>query len=90
MRIDIGPQLQIDYEIVLSPTYQVPVLYLALQWHNHRAPVDLDLVYQYIVPEQYRKQLRSVGIMGGISFGVGTPHSLKKKRMKKRLSSCVS
>ncbi|KAJ5500544.1 Autophagy-related protein 3 [Penicillium expansum] len=43
------PSLQIDYDILLSPTYQVP----------------------YVVPERYRQELKSVGVMGGISMGVG-------------------
>lgn len=64
------PSLQIDYDILLSPTYQVPILYFGLKWHNH-GPLGLDEVYQYVVPEQYRQELKSVGVMGGISMGVG-------------------
>ena len=64
--------LHVDYDIVLSPTYQVPALYFTLRWTNHQDPVvGIDGVYRYLVPEQYRKQLKSVGIMGGISFDVG-------------------
>ncbi|KAJ5184597.1 hypothetical protein N7491_007532 [Penicillium cf. griseofulvum] len=62
------PSLQIDYDILLSPTYQVPVLYFGLRWYNH-GPLGLDEVYQYLVPERYRQELKSVGIMGGISMG---------------------
>lgn len=64
------PSLQIDYDILLSPTYQVPILYFGLKWHNH-GPLGLDEVYQYVVPERYRQELKSVGVMGGISMGVG-------------------
>ncbi|OJJ87239.1 ATG3/ATG10 family protein [Aspergillus glaucus CBS 516.65] len=61
--------LQVDYDIALSPTYQVPVLYFTLRWTNHKGPVlGIDAVYQYLVPDEYRKQLKSVGIIGGISF----------------------
>lgn len=97
MRTNVKPKIQIDYDILLSPTYQVPVLYFVLRWHNHEGSVDLDAVYQYIVPEQYRMQLQSVGIMGGISFGVGAPHSPQKKKKDETKeeeavsrSSCVS
>ncbi|OKP08578.1 hypothetical protein PENSUB_5565 [Penicillium subrubescens] len=69
VRTNLHPTLQIDYDIVLSPTYQVPVLYFVLRWHNHQGPVGLDAVYQYVVPEQYKQQLQNVGVMGGISFG---------------------
>ncbi|EPS27564.1 hypothetical protein POX_e06529 [Penicillium oxalicum] len=77
IRINVQPILQLDYDIVLSPTYRVPVLYFTLRWHNYPGPVGLNAVYQYVVPEQYRQQLQSVGVMGGISFGYhpesGTP-----------------
>ncbi|KAJ5860590.1 Autophagy-related protein 3 [Penicillium soppii] len=62
------PSLQVDYDIVWSPTYQVPVLYFGLRSHSH-GPLGLDEVYQYVVPEQYRQQLKNVGVMGGISMG---------------------
>ncbi|KAJ5084332.1 hypothetical protein NUU61_008911 [Penicillium alfredii] len=64
---DPSPSLHIDYNIQLSPTYRVPVLYFALR--STHAPLGLDAVYQYVVPEQYKKELKSVGVMGGISFG---------------------
>ncbi|KAL2808680.1 hypothetical protein BJX63DRAFT_23487 [Aspergillus granulosus] len=59
--------LQVDYDIVLSATYQVPVLYFVLRqaWKL----LGIEEVYRYLVPNQYRKNIQSVGIMGGISFG---------------------
>ncbi|PWY76173.1 autophagy-related protein Atg10 [Aspergillus heteromorphus CBS 117.55] len=69
--------LQVLYDVLLSPTYQVPVLYFQLREDNQPAPLEIDTVYQYLVPDQYKKELRNVGIMGGISFGYhpdsGTP-----------------
>ncbi|KAJ5123420.1 hypothetical protein N7448_009517 [Penicillium atrosanguineum] len=65
VRTDLSPRLQIDYDIVLSPTYQVPVLYFTLRWHHYQGPLGLDAVYQYVVPEQYRKELKTVGGHGG-------------------------
>lgn len=70
VRTDGHSKLHIEYEILLSPTYQVPVLYFVLHWDN-QGPIGLDAVYRYLVPESYRKQLKNVGVMGGISFGVG-------------------
>lgn len=72
VRTDGRPTLHIEYEILLSSTYQVPVLYFTLH-RDDQGPIGLDGVYQYLVPEPYRKQLKSVGVMGGISFGVGSP-----------------
>jgi ubiquitin-like-conjugating enzyme ATG10 len=64
--------LQVDYDIALSPTYQVPVLHFTLRWTNHKGPMfELDAIYQYLVPDEYRRQLKNVGIIGGISFDVG-------------------
>lgn len=73
MRIaDPRPILRVEYDIVLSPSYQVPVLYFTLRRGNSGGPVDRDTVYQYLVPEQYKKELMSVGVIGGISFDVRT------------------
>ncbi|KAL4940804.1 hypothetical protein BDV06DRAFT_14203 [Aspergillus oleicola] len=72
---DKPERLQVDYDIVLSPTYQVPVLYFVLR--RMGKPLGLNEVYNHLVPSQYRKSIQGVGIMGGISFGYhpvsGTP-----------------
>ncbi|KAK6838313.1 hypothetical protein RU639_000918 [Aspergillus parasiticus] len=70
-------RLHIEHDIILSPTYQVPVLYFTLRRDSHPGPLGIDEVYQYLVPDQYRRELQNVGVMGGISFGYhpqsGTP-----------------
>ncbi|XHG05247.1 hypothetical protein AWENTII_008487 [Aspergillus wentii] len=66
---DSSASLQVEYSVLLSPTYQVPVLYFMLRC-NHQGPVGIDAVYQNLVPDQYRKELKNVGVMGGISFDV--------------------
>lgn len=83
VRTDGHPKLHIEYEILLSPTYQVPVLYFVLHW-DIQGPIGLDAVYRYLVPESYRKQLKNVGVMGGISFGVGGISSPPFPRNRKR------
>ncbi|KAL3430823.1 hypothetical protein BDV09DRAFT_188926 [Aspergillus tetrazonus] len=60
-------ELQVDYDILLSPTYQVPVLYFVLRRMDKL--LGLDEVYEYLVPDQCRRNIRNMGIMGGISFG---------------------
>ncbi|KAF7597417.1 hypothetical protein BBP40_003664 [Aspergillus hancockii] len=74
---DPDTSLQIEYSIILSATYQVPVLYFTLRQGNHPRPLGINEVYQYLVPDQYRSELHNVGVMGGISFGYhpqsGTP-----------------
>lgn len=76
-----GPRrrLDVEYCIVLSPSYQVPVLYFSLRnalsnsssGGIHAGPEGLDAIYKYLVPTQFTANLREVGIMGGISIGVG-------------------
>ncbi|PLB46983.1 autophagy-related protein Atg10 [Aspergillus steynii IBT 23096] len=66
---DSNTVLQVDYEILLSPTYQVPVLYFMLRRGTHLGPMEIDAVYHYLVADQYRKELQDVGVMGGISIG---------------------
>ncbi|KAL4776222.1 hypothetical protein BDW60DRAFT_224058 [Aspergillus nidulans var. acristatus] len=60
-------ELQVDYDILLSPTYQVPVLYFVLRRTDKS--LGLDEVYDYLVPDQCRRYIRNMGIIGGISFG---------------------
>jgi len=72
-------QPYVTYEIHLHPTYQMPTLWFTLHdLPNGESPFDLDSVYRYLVPEQYKSQLRSVGVMGGISAAVSDPHGYEK------------
>ncbi|PKY04011.1 autophagy-related protein Atg10 [Aspergillus campestris IBT 28561] len=76
---DPRARLQVNYEIIFSSTYQVPVLFFTLRHDSHPGPLGLDAVYQYLVSDQHRNELQSVGVMGSISFGYhpesGTPAS---------------
>ncbi|RFU36118.1 hypothetical protein B7463_g244, partial [Scytalidium lignicola] len=65
-------QPYVVYEIHLHPTYQVPTLWFTL----HDLPMDepafdLDSVYRYLVPPEYKGTLRMAGFNGGIS---AAPH----------------
>ena len=67
---------RVEYSIVLSPTYQVPVLYFTL--HNlppTLSPSSIDTVYDLLVPESFRPSIKQVGVMGVISMGVSIVHS---------------
>lgn len=84
--VNTYPGLRVEYDILLSPSYQVPVLYFTLRRGNNGGPVDRDTMYQYLVPEQYKTELTSVGVMGGISFDVSArasglrPHLISTSR----------
>ncbi|KAF2185146.1 hypothetical protein K469DRAFT_666063 [Zopfia rhizophila CBS 207.26] len=58
----------LEYNIILSPSYQVPVLYFSIKDPHFRFPPTRDTLYSYIVPHQFKLQVESVGIIGGITL----------------------
>ena len=62
--------VQNDYHIILSPTWQVPVLYFAPRWSTTLEPLTLKEVYTFLVQESFKDALEDVGVLGGISHGV--------------------
>ncbi|KAH8815021.1 hypothetical protein F5884DRAFT_160420 [Xylogone sp. PMI_703] len=67
-------QPYVIYEIHIHPTYQVPTLWFTL--HDlpmHEPAFDLDSVYRYLVPQEYKSRLRAAGFTGGIS---AAPHPI--------------
>ena len=80
---DVPPQYSlysqqpyVTYEIHLHPTYKLPTLWFTLHdLQNAESPLDIDSVYRYLVPEQYKSQLRAVGVIGGISAAVCRSYS---------------
>jgi ubiquitin-like-conjugating enzyme ATG10 len=62
----------VTYEIHLHPTYRMPTLWFML----HDLPMgensfNVDAVYRYLVPPEYKSRLRAAGVTGGISAAVG-------------------
>lgn len=64
--------LVVDFSIILSPTYQVPVLWFTPGQRLLDRPWSLDTVYKHLVPNFQQDQLRQVGVLGGISMAVWT------------------
>jgi ubiquitin-like-conjugating enzyme ATG10 len=62
------PPPTIRYDILLSPTYSVPVLYISMRDTQHRYPPSMETLYQHIVPPQFKAQTEGVGVMGGITI----------------------
>lgn len=68
--------LSINYDIVFSPTYQVPVLYITFQQptdltttdSGNIAPTSVDAVYELLVPGSMQAQVKDVGVMGALSM----------------------
>lgn len=77
--------LLINYDIVYSPTYQVPVLYITFQQPPGASitdprtvtPTSVDQVHELLVPASAQAQIKDVGVMGALSMTdhpvTGTP-----------------
>lgn len=58
----------ICYDIILSPTYRVPVLYISILDPQHRYPPTMTTLYDHLILPQYRGQAEAVGVIGGITI----------------------
>ncbi|KAI7505509.1 hypothetical protein KC347_g7933 [Hortaea werneckii] len=58
----------IHYDIVYSPTYQVPVLYVSFPSFDRSPLPSPDGVYDLLVAKPYRAQLQAVGPMSALSM----------------------
>ncbi len=66
-------QPYVTYEIHLHPTYNMPTLWFRLHDLPMGEPAfDLDAVYRYLVPPEYKSKLRAAGITGGVSAAVSS------------------
>lgn len=63
-------RVAVEYDIILSPTYQVPVLYFYLLHNECKGSEGLNFIYNLLVPAQYKSEIKDVGVMGGISATV--------------------
>lgn len=69
-------QPYVVYEIHLHATYQVPTLWFALHDLPMGEPTfDLESVYRYLVPDEFKSRLRGAGITGGLSAAVSVSHN---------------
>ncbi|KAH7417278.1 hypothetical protein BKA64DRAFT_702058 [Cadophora sp. MPI-SDFR-AT-0126] len=67
-------QPYVTYEIHLHPTYSMPTLWFTLHDLPMGEPTfDLDSVYRYLVPPEFKSKLRAAGITGGVS---AAPHPI--------------
>lgn len=61
----------VEYHILLSPSYQAPVLYFQITAHSSGIPLSVSLsdVYTILVSADSRVAVEKVGVIGGISQG---------------------
>ncbi|KAH7402000.1 hypothetical protein DE146DRAFT_450848 [Phaeosphaeria sp. MPI-PUGE-AT-0046c] len=67
---DSPVHVQIHYDVILSPVYRMPVLYIRISDPLHRYPPTMTTLYEHLIPPHFRAQTDSVGILGGISVNV--------------------
>ena len=60
----------VEYDIALSASYHVPVLYISIYDGKRRKIIDLEAIYQLLVPSSMTEELNNVGIVGGITTTV--------------------
>lgn len=65
-----------QYSVVVSPTYQVPVLWFTAHFVGTVKPLTIDEVYMHVVASSSHHSLRGIGVMGGISLAVRLPYFL--------------
>ncbi|KAF2876490.1 hypothetical protein BDV95DRAFT_560838 [Massariosphaeria phaeospora] len=58
----------IEFDIMLSPIYQVPVLYFSIRDPRCRHPPTMATLYHNIIHPQLKAQAENVGVIGGISI----------------------
>jgi len=63
-----APQKTVIYDIVHSPSYQVPVLYIHFSAESRPGLPKLDEVRDLLVPPSHRQQIDAVGVMGALSM----------------------
>lgn len=63
-------QAVLYYDVVLSPSYRVPVLYFTVSDRQHRYPPTMDTLYSCVIPPMFRTQAERIGVIGGITVTV--------------------
>jgi ubiquitin-like-conjugating enzyme ATG10 len=61
----------VRYDVVYSPTYQAPVLYLTFAEASTSKIIPLpsaDDVYDMLVPQGFKTPMRDIGVMGALSM----------------------
>ena len=63
----------VEYNIIYSITYGVPVLYLTLHDAKSRNQPQIESIYDLLVPSIYKDTLSTVGVLGSIGMTVDFP-----------------
>lgn len=66
----------IHYDIILSPVYRMPILYIHVSDSLHRYPPTMTTLQEHLIPPQFRAQTDGGGVLGGVSVNVSTESAL--------------
>lgn len=69
-RLPETDSILVEFSILRSPTYQVPVLWFTLNRVPSGISTGIETVYQHLVPKTSRSTLSQIGVLGGISIAV--------------------
>jgi ubiquitin-like-conjugating enzyme ATG10 len=58
----------IQYDMALSPSYRVPVLYFSIKDPSYRYPPTMQTLYEHIIHPEFKPQVENVGVIGGITI----------------------
>jgi ubiquitin-like-conjugating enzyme ATG10 len=70
LRRSVQSQPISHYDVALSLTYRVPVLYISISDTQQRYPPTMATLKEHIIPPQYQAETERVGVLGGITITV--------------------
>lgn len=71
VRREESPSLIVSYDILLSPSYRVPVVYLQAKIsHGRLAQLSVEQLCDHIVPKPWRSAVSDTGVYGALSLTV--------------------
>ncbi|KAF2034642.1 hypothetical protein EK21DRAFT_97288 [Setomelanomma holmii] len=68
LHVDGRERAIIHYDIILSPTYRVPILYISITDPEHRYPPTIATLYDHLILPPFKAQAEHVGVIGGITI----------------------
>jgi ubiquitin-like-conjugating enzyme ATG10 len=63
-----APPALVLYDILLSPVYRVPVLYISISDSQHRYPPTMSTLYEHLISPHFKAQTEHSGVIGGVSI----------------------
>ena len=62
----------VEYDIILSQTYRVPVLYIRLPYQVGKGVQGIEFIHRHLITKSLAPNLDRVGVLGGVTMTVGS------------------